>query len=377
VNRPRIGFDVRYINDRYHGIGRYAFNLVKELGRLAPEIQFVLFTGKGTNTRFKLETMANCPNVEFTHGPWPLFWPTEHLLWPGILRKYAVDLFHTPYFAIPLTSQVPKFLTIHDLIFERFPGYMPDRWAMPYYRSLTSGGMQQAARVITISQATAEDIRKYYRVPDQKIRVIPEGVDPVFQPIQDPSIKARAREQYFLQEPFILSVGARRPHKNLSRLVKAFSMVAPMIDHDLVFIGPADRRFPDEAYRAAIELQMIGRVRFLNWVPEEDLSTLYSLADLVVIPSLVEGFGLPALEAMACGTPVVASNRSALPEVVSKAGLLVDPEDENDLSRAIYDILKDQGLWLKMSVAGLKRAADFSWGKTAQAMLRVYQEILA
>jgi glycosyltransferase involved in cell wall biosynthesis len=157
--------------------------------------------------------------------------------------------------------------------------------------------------------------------------------------------------------------------------VHAFASLDASIAHTLVFVGPADNRFPDDARQAAAKAGLNGRVQFLDWVPEDDLAALYAAADLVVVPSLVEGFGLPALEAMASGTPVLAANSSSLPEVIGDAGLLVDPSDEIALAAAIREILNDRALWQRLSAAGRARAARFTWQEAAQQTLKVYQEI--
>ncbi|HHH42326.1 MAG TPA: glycosyltransferase family 1 protein [Chloroflexi bacterium] len=373
----RIAFDARYINDRYHGIGRYAFRLLEAMVAAAPERTFIVFRGRGQDSRFDWSGLAARPNVELREGPWPLYWPHEQLLWPLLLRRSRADLFHTPYFAAPLLAPCPVVVTVHDLIFDRYPAYMPWGWARPYYRLLMAWGTRRAKRVIAVSQATAADLTHFYGTPPERIAVVPEGVDPGFAPPSDPDRRRALRWRYGLLRPFVLTVGARRPHKNLGRLVRAFSRVAVEVPHDLVFVGEADPRFPDEARQAVIEEGIGHRVRFLGWVAEADLPGLYSLADLVVLPSLVEGFGLPALEAMACGTPVLAAATSSLPEVVGEAGVLVDPHDVSAMAGALRGLLHDEALRCRLSEMGRQRAATFTWAATAQRTLEVYEEASA
>ncbi len=372
----RIAFDARYVSDRYHGIGRYAFRLLEALV-LERERTFIVFRGRGQNSRFDWRSLAAQPNVELRDGPWPLYWPQEQYLWPRLLSQSGADLFYSPYFVAPLLARCPIVITIHDLIFDRYPEYMPWAWSRPYYRLLMKLSTRRARRIISVSQATADDLSHYYQIPRDKIAVVLEGVEPSFGPLFDEDRLGMLRRRYKLAGPVILSVGARRPHKNLDRLVRAFASLAPQVSHDLLLVGPADSRFPDKACEVAAEAGLNGRVRFLDWVPEADLAALYALADLVVVPSLVEGFGLPALEAMASGTPVLASQASSLPEVVGEAGVLVDPYDEEALARAMRELLHDEARRQRLAEAGRMRAQGFTWQRVAQQTLRVYKEVEA
>ena len=375
MSAPRIGFDARYINDRYHGIGRYAFHLLEELVRQAPEFSFVIFRGREADTRFQWSGLAEQPNVELRQGPWPLYWPQEQLQWPRLLRAARVDLFHTPYFIAPLLASVPVFITVHDLIFDHYPTAMPMWWAWPYYRLLMGLSVQKARRVVTVSQSTAHDLANLYRLASEKLLVAPEGAEEGFKPLDDPAARQALRRRYELPQEFILAVGARRPHKNLGRLVHAFAAIHTTVPHSLVFAGVADRRFPDEARQAASQHRLNGQVRFLDWVPEADLPALYSLADVVAVPSLMEGFGLTALEAMACGTPVLAANNSSLPEVVGEAGMLVDPLDTPGMAHALEKMLLDPYLRGELRTAGLERVRRFRWEHTARQVLSAYRDL--
>lgn len=370
----RIAFDARYISDRYHGIGRYAFRLLEAMLAQAPEHTFVVFLGRRQDTRFDWRTLAALPNVEFLDGPWPLYWPQEQLRWPWVLHRSQADLFYSPYFVAPLLAPCPVVVTVHDLIFDRYPDYMPWAWSRPYYRLLMALSTRRAGRVITVSQATAADLIYYYGTPSDKIAVVLEGVDPSFGSMTYGDSLQALRQRYDLARPIILSVGALRPHKNLARLVRAFASLPPSTAHDLVFVGQADARFPDEARQAAEGEGLKGRVRFLGWVPEADLAALYVLADLVVVPSLVEGFGLAALEAMASGTPVLAASVSSLPEVVGGVGVLVDPYDEKALAGAMRELLSDEALRRRLGEAGRARAAAFAWQQAARQTLQVFEE---
>jgi glycosyltransferase involved in cell wall biosynthesis len=225
-----------------------------------------------------------------------------------------------------------------------------------------------------VSEFTANELMAFYQTPVHKIATVPEGVESRFRPVVDEGQLQMVRRRYDVSGPFILSVGVRRPHKNLGRLVAAFAALNGESDHQLVIVGAHDPRFPDEARTAAELHHLDGRVRFLDWVNERDLAALYTMADVLVMPSLVEGFGLPAVEAMACGTPVVVANNSSLSEVVGGAGVLVDPRDVVGMATSIRGLLrdKDRRVWLGRS--GQHRAANFTWEKAARRILAVYQQ---
>jgi len=371
----RIGFDARYISDRYHGIGRYAFHLLEAMTAAAPERTFVIFTGRDEDCRFNWDVLRARPNVELHPGPWPLYRPQTQLAWPFLLRRHQIELFHTPSFEAPLLAPCPVIVTVHDLIFDRYPACMPHRWARPYYRLMMTLSTRRARQIVTVSRATALELMHFYRTPPHKIAVIWPGIEPAFAPVADLNRRAAVRQRYGLTAPFALVVGARRPHKNLTRLVEAFASLTPSLPHHLVFAGQADPRFADEARQGVNRhtAALSSRVHFLDWVPEADLPVLYSLADVVVMPSLVEGFGLPALEAMACGTPVIAANASSLPEVVGNAGLLADPHSVRALSESLRAVLTDGVLRRNLAAAGHRRAARFRWTKAARRALRLYE----
>jgi glycosyltransferase involved in cell wall biosynthesis len=370
----RIAYDARYVNDRYHGIGRCAFRLLEALVAAAPERTFVVLRGRGRNTRFDWSALERRPNVELWNGPWPLYGLQEHALWPLRLNQSRADLFHSPYFVAPLWSSRPVIITVHDLIFDRYPEYMPSAWARPYYRLLMRTSLRRAWRVLAVSRATASDLIELYGTPREKIVVTPNGVERNFGAVgaAEGQSMAALRQRYGLNRPFVLTVGTRRPHKNLARLIHAFAPLAGEAPHDLVLAGPADERFGDDARRAAEEAGLNGRVHFLDWVPENELPGLYKLADVVAVPSLMEGFGLPALEAMASGTPVLASNTSSLPEVVGEAGILVNPHDTDALRQALRYMLRDEQLRERLARAGAERAAQFTWERAACQVLKLY-----
>ncbi len=378
----RIGFDGRYINDQYHGIGRYAFRLLEALVKLDPASTYIIFRGKAPNSRFDWQRLATRGKIEFRDGPWPLYWPQEQIVWPALLMRADLDLFHSPYFVAPLLkvygrAPLPVIITVHDLIFDRYPQYMPRRITYPYYSWLMDKSIRRSNFIVVVSNATVRDLKAHYHTPEHCIQVIPEGVDPSFQPLDQKEMLNTIRQRYQLYHPFILNVGARRPHKNLSLLVEAFHEISQKSEYEIIFAGPGDPRFPDSAKHMVNQYQLSHRIRFLDWVPEKDLPALYSMADMVVLPSLIEGFGLPALEAMACGTAVIAADNSSYPEVIGDAGLLVNPWSVRQLAEKMQHLIENPTQRQSLGNAGRRMAAKFSWEHSAEAILQVYEKVLA
>ncbi len=253
---------------------------------------------------------------------------------------------------------------------------MPNAWSMPYYKYLMCASLRFSRKVICVSEATRRDLGTYYPIDEGRTRVIPEGVDQHFWKKPARGVMTRMVKKYQLDCPFILTVGARRPHKNHALLVNAFARIADRIPHDLIFVGPANSRFTDDTIDAVYSNNMQGRVRFLDWVPEVELPGFYRLTDLVVLPSIIEGFGLPALEAMASGTAVIAAGNTSYKEVIDDAGILFDPETPGQLSEEILKILSDPSERQRLAFAGQERARLFTWEEAARQVNTIYTEIL-
>jgi glycosyltransferase involved in cell wall biosynthesis len=371
-----IGFDARFINDRYHGIGRHAFNLLEALTRLDQRRYVAYYCPSLTNTRFDLRMLATRPNVTLQAIDLPLYSPREQLFWPAQLAADGITLFHSPYVALPLLSSVPLLMTIHDVIFERFPEYMPHGALRHFYAAQTQLSVRRASGILTVSNATRIEAKQFYPKATSKMHVIGGAVDAGFHPERGPEALAEVRTRYALPERFILTVGAGRPHKNVATVVDALARIDPAYAPALVVVGEADRRFPDEVAERAQANRVSSRIFRLGLVREEDLPALYSLADVFVFPSLVEGFGLPPLEAMACGTPVIASNASSIPEVVADAALDFDPLDAAQLARRLLRVLSDGNLRAVLVERGFRRAALLTWDRVAQRTRAVYDGML-
>ena len=295
----------------------------------------------------------------------------------------AQDLFHATDFALPPTSRRTRtLLTVHDLSFERDP-----QSATPglrrYLSDIVPRSVSRANHILADSSATKEDLIELYNTAHEKITVLYSGVDPRFTPEKQRGEDERIRRRYKLgPQPFILALGTLHPRKNYSRLISAFAQIADVsqrfdgkpITHNLVIVGKKGWLF-DSIIADAARLGIRTRIIFPGFADDEDLPALYRSAELFVFPSLYEGFGLPPLEAMACGTPVVTSNVSSLPEVVGDAGLTVDPTDIYDLAGAMSRALQDSQLQQQMIQRGLARAAEFTWLRAAAQLGQIYQQI--
>ncbi len=302
--------------------------------------------------------------------------PVERLVGP-------VDLFHATDFVLPPTrARTRTLLTVHDLSFVRDPESAPLSLRR-YLNQVVPRSVARAHHVLADSQATKDDLVELYGTAPDKITVLYCGVDPRFTPQKQRGEEERIRRRYKLgHQPYILSLGTLQPRKNYSRLISAFARVADVsrrIDgrptlHNLVIVGKQGWLF-DSIKADAARLGVRTRVIFPGYVRDEDLPALYRNADLFIFPSLYEGFGLPPLEAMACGTPVVTSNVSSLPEVVGDAGLTVDPTDIYALANAMSRVLQDSRLREEMVEKGLARAAQFTWLRAARQLQQVYRRL--
>jgi glycosyltransferase involved in cell wall biosynthesis len=305
----------------------------------------------------------------------------EQVSFPQACLEQKVDVAHVPYFAAPFQARARTVITVHDLIPLILPAYRGSilvRW----YTRLVAAGARRAQAVITDSLSSKRDITTLLEIPAARVHVVHLAANEIFRPVRDAHALAAMRQKYDLEGEYVLYLGGFDHRKNLKMLLLAF---AALVDDSslkarLVIAGPLPDRessfFPDP--RAMAERwDLKDRVSFIGWVPDEDKPALYSEATLFVFPSLYEGFGLPPLEAMSCGTTVITSNRGSLPEVVGDGAMLVDPQDADDLARAINALLRDEVQRKELSAKGLERARVFSWKKTATQTMEIYKSAVA
>jgi len=268
----------------------------------------------------------------------------------------------------------PVITTIHDISFRRHPEWFPPKHRL-LLNLLIPLAARNAAHVITGSEYTRADLIDAYGLPPEKVTVTPYAADPIYRPLDRAAAKRAVAERFGLRGPFVMALGVLQPRKNLPRLIRAFGRVAREVPHALALVGKPGWAH-EELHRAATASGLGSRLKFTGYVPDADLPVLYNAAELFVYPSLLEGFGFCALEAMACGTPVVTSNVTSLPEVVGDAAITVEPTDVEALAEAIRRVLVDEMLWERLRSAGLERARLFSWERTAEQTLAVYHGLL-
>ncbi len=372
-----VAFDARYANDQYHGFGRHAYNLLEALTRLDPDRCYLAYYHPDyRNTRFDMEMLRKRANVELRPIRLPLYLPSEQFVWPVLLAKAGADLFHSPYVVLPLLARVKLVMTVHDLILEHYPEYRPRSYLQRFYRPITQLGIKRADRVLTVSESSSRDIQAYYHVNPAHIHVTSSGVDSTsFKRESNQAHLTAVRERYSLPDHFILTVGAGRPHKNIEILVEALARIDPSLVPPLVIGGEPDSRFPDGVSACIHAHGLESRVIRPGRIREIDLPAVYSLADVFVFPSLVEGFGTPPLEAMSCGTPVIASTASAVSEVVGDAALTFGARDADQLATLLSKVLADTTLQNTLKQRGLERVQAFTWEHVARETLKAYASI--
>jgi glycosyltransferase involved in cell wall biosynthesis len=366
----RIGIDARKLHD--FGIGTYLQNLLRQLARLDAEWEYVLFC-KPEDRAWIDELGPNFRAVVVRAAPYSVL---EQLVIPLRLLRERVDVYHSPHYVLPLLVPCPSVVTIHDCIHLMFPQYLPNRLAPYYARLFMWWAAHRSARVMTVSEASKRDILRFFDIGAAKVSVIPNAIDERFR-VPPPDEEAhRIRERFQLHEPFVLYAGNVKPHKNVERLIEAFYQLHAngFDDLKLLIIGNDISKYA--TLRRSIHAHNLHKyVRFLGFVPDQTLAILYRLASVFVFPSLYEGFGLPPLEAMASGTPVVTSNVSSLPEVVGTAAVLVDPHDAHAIAEGIAHVLYDARLREELRRRGLERAASFSWETAARTVRGIYGEV--
>jgi len=366
-HKQKIAIDARMIH--HTGIGRYIDEILRFIDSAACDLPWeIVVLSKGCSLGFK-----NLKEVTVHSQALSAY---EQLELPFTLRRSHIQLLHSSQFNIPVLSKVIQVTTIHDCAYDRFPEEYPNRVAKGYYRFMFPMALRKSKRIIAISESTKRDLIELYKISPEKISVIYQGVDSRF--YQDMSNEKNGMlKPLYVDGDFALFVGLTRPRKNVDRLVRAFAKVLPSLKTGakLVLAGKIDTRFLD-VRRLAERLNISDSVVQLGFVSEDQLLALYKTACCFVFPSLYEGFGLPVLEAMAAGTPVITSKGSSLPEVAGDAALLVNPYNVDEIAEAMYKLFTDASLREELRRKGRERAKQFTWRECAQETLKVYEEVL-
>ena len=376
----RIGIDYTAAARQGGGIGRYTRELVAALLRQEAQNRYAIFAAVGGLDRdWRLEVArlrSLIPDLQFRALPITDDW--LHRLWqrlrlpiPAEVITGPLDIFYSPDFVLPPTLHTTRtLLTVHDLSFLHFPdAFVPS--LREYLARVVPRSVARADRVLADSESTRDDLIAHFGVPPEKVQVLYSGVDARFHPEKEPGEQERLRDKYGIEPPYILSVGTLQPRKNYVRLIEAFASL-PLTNLQLVIGGGRGWLYED----IFAEAEKHGdRVHVLGFVDDTDLPALYRGAALFAFPSLYEGFGIPPLEAMACGVPAVCSNASSLPEVAGDAALMVDPLDTDGLAEAMSRALEDADLRRKMTDRGLAQAARFTWEAAARQLLDVFEAL--
>ncbi|MBM4425423.1 MAG: glycosyltransferase family 4 protein [Chloroflexi bacterium] len=363
----RIGIEVTAAVRQGAGIGRYVRELLRALARADSANEYRLFYASPNPLPHPLPPSP--PNFSSRHLPFHDIWLARlwhRLQWPIPVELITgpLDMYHAPDFTLP-PVRARSVLTVHDLSFERDP-----ESASPglrnYLQRVVPRSVARADHLIAVSHATKSDLIDLYRAPDSKITVLYEGVDPIFKPTPNPAI----RSKYGLgSAPYVFSISTIQPRKNYRRLIRALAQLPA--DFNLVIAGGKGWLF-DDIFAEAEGPGARGRVRFIGFVPDDDLPALYSEAAVLAYPSLYEGFGLPLLEAMACGTPTVTSNVSCLPEIAGGASALVDPLDVESIADGLRRAMDARE---ELKAKGFARAAQFKWDDVARNLLDLYASL--
>lgn len=365
----KIALDYTSAARQRAGIGRYTRSLIRALAQYDTTNQYALYVPR--DAQYLDDTRAFPKNFRITRAPLSerymvAMWQRAQIPLPVEIFTGRSDIFYSPDFVLPPTRAKKKILTVHDLSFKRVPETaVPNlKW---YLEDAVPRAVQRADLILADSDATRADLIELFDAPAARIQTLYSGYDEFFHPITTEHELARVRTTYQLTKPFVLHVGTIEPRKNLARLIQAFARLPQRGEIELVIAGGRGWMY-DEIYAAPQKFGVSASVRFIGFTPDADLPALYSLAELVAYPSLYEGFGLPVLEAMACGAAVVTSNNSSLPEVAGDAALLIEARDVDALAFAMQKILDDSSLRAQLKQRGLVQAQKFSWQKSAQQL---------
>ncbi|HIQ00922.1 MAG TPA: glycosyltransferase family 1 protein [Anaerolineales bacterium] len=367
----RIGIDARILAYRRGGIAGYVSRLLPALASLDLETDYRVL--RSWRDRARGEAGAN-----FHRGT--LWTPCHHRLerWTlGVeVTRFRLDLLHSPDFIPPAFGACRFVITVHDLNFLYYPQFLTAD-SRRYYNRQIRWAVRRANHILADSEATRADLIRLLEVPPEKVTTVHLAADPAFRPLPASRVET-ALARYGLRRGYLLFVGTLEPRKNLPGLLTAYRILLDRGETDapLVIVGGRGWLY-DEVFARVEELGLTGRVRFLPNIPDTDLPALYNGAVLLTTPSFYEGFGLPALEAMACGTPVVVSNQGSLPEVVGEAGVQVDPEEPEAIAEGLAAVLGQPDLQARLREAGPARAGRFTWEETARRTLAVYHRVLA
>lgn len=365
----QIGIDTLFvIPQKNEGTVTYLRNLLQQLANMDKKNEYILFTTKENHGIWKINnnliSEVQCP-IKANNRILRIFW--EQLILPIQIKRYKIDLLFSPGYICPIISLCPKVVAIHDTYHFSYCESLP-LVELFIWQILNRLSAKKADKIITVSESAKRDIIKAFKVKEEKVYVTYEASEECYHPNYSKEKIVAVRQKYGLAEKYLLSVAIMRSNKNIERLLEAFNILKTQyrIEHQLVLVGTVSQQFKDLKQKDVI---------LTGYVPQDELPLLYCGATLFVYPSFFEGFGLPVLEAMACGTPVVASNVTSLPEIIGDAGILFDPFKVEEMADKIYMVLSDRNIREELIKKGLNRAKEFSWRQTAAKTLSVFESI--
>jgi glycosyltransferase involved in cell wall biosynthesis len=368
----RIGIDATALPPRLFGAGNYIVNLIRTLPQIDPANEYLVFVKPEQAALLGERAHLQIVPVSLPTRLSRIAWEQTRL--PALARRYRLDLLHSPHYTMPYLLPCASVVTFHDMTFFLYP-QVHKTYKRLFFKSTIRLSAKRAKAIIADSESTRQDILGILKLAPEKVTAVPLGVSDVYQPVRSPDALEGVRSRYRLPPKIILCVSELQARKNLPTLIRAYGrLVQQGLTHSLVIAGRKGWLY-EELFQAVQALNLSDRVIFTGYVTEQDLPLLYNSADVFVYPSLYEGFGLPVLEAMACGIPVVTSNVSSMPEITGDAGLLVDPYDVDAMADAIRRAVVDREFHAELECKGLERAKMFSWDRTAKETSAVYERI--
>jgi glycosyltransferase involved in cell wall biosynthesis len=372
----KIGIDCRMYSTAFTGIGRYVFELTRNLFRMDSRNEYVLFFNEPEYSVFQ----PPIPKVKKILANAPYYSIAEQTKFLHFLNREKLNLMHFTHFNAPIFYSRPSIITIHDLTLSLYPGKKKASLLHRIGYDITlKSGVSKAKKIIAVSKHTKKDLQNLLQTPQEKIEVIYEGVNKDFRILSydDDNIKD-VKQKFGLDKPFILYTGVWRSHKNLPNLIKAFNILKNDYGYDsyLIITGKKDPLYAPDILNVANSLNITKDIIFTDLVNEDELVALYNAAEAYVFPSLYEGFGLSPLEAMQCGTPVVTSDASCIPEICQGNAIYFDPDNPEEMAEKIFEVLSRPSLREELVKKGLEHVKKFSWERMAEKTLELYNQIL-